>query len=60
MEEIKIEGEYILSLDVSTKTIGVALFEDLGEKGKLKILTHVTPKIKPKPINKNQELFEKN
>ena len=59
MENIKIEGEYILSLDVSTKTIGVALFEDLGKNGKLKILTHVTPKIKPKPINKNQELFEK-
>lgn len=59
MEDFKIDGEYILSLDVSTKTIGVALFEDLGENGKLKVLTHVTPKIKPKPTSKTQELFEK-
>ncbi len=49
----------ILGLDVSTKTIGIALFEDLGGKGKLKLLHHVTPKIKPKPTNKMQELFEK-
>jgi len=49
----------ILGLDVSTKTIGIALFEDLGNKGKLKLLHHVTPKIKPKPSNKMQELFEK-
>ncbi len=49
----------ILGLDVSTKTIGIALFEDLGSKGKLKLLHHVTPKIKPKPTNKMQELFEK-
>lgn len=49
----------ILGLDVSTKTIGIALFEDLGDKGKLKLLHHVTPKIKPKPNNKLQELFEK-
>lgn len=49
----------ILGLDVSTKTIGIALFEDLGDKGKLKLLHHVTPKIKPKPDNKLQELFEK-
>lgn len=49
----------VLGLDVSTKTIGIALFEDLGNKGKLKLLHHVTPKIKPKPNNKLQELFEK-
>jgi hypothetical protein len=49
----------ILGLDISTKTIGIALFEDLGDKGKLKLLHHVTPKIKPKPDNKLQELFEK-
>ena len=54
----KIKG-YILGLDVSTKTIGIALFEDLGETGKLKLLHHVTPKIKPQPKDKMQELFEK-
>jgi RNase H-fold protein (predicted Holliday junction resolvase) len=40
---------YIIGMDVSTKTIGVSLFEDKGESGKLLELTHVTPKIKPKP-----------
>ncbi len=49
----------ILGLDVSTKTIGIALFEDLGERGKLKLLHHVTPKVKPKPKSKMEELFEK-
>jgi RNase H-fold protein (predicted Holliday junction resolvase) len=46
----------ILGLDVSTKTIGIALFE---EDGKLLELTHITPKIKPKPDNKLEELFKK-
>jgi len=46
----------ILGLDVSTKTIGIALFE--GD-GKLLELTHITPKIKPKPENKLDELFKK-
>jgi Holliday junction resolvasome RuvABC endonuclease subunit len=56
---------FILGLDVSTKTIGVSLFEDKGESGKLLELTHVTPKIKPKPENslelmmKKVETFEK-
>ena len=45
------ENNYILSLDVSTSTIGIALFEDIGNKGKLKLLHHVTPKITPKPKN---------
>lgn len=49
----------ILGLDISTKTTGVALFEDLGNEGKLKLLTHVTPKIKPKPNSKIEELFKK-
>ena len=53
------EKEFILGLDVSTKTIGIALFEDTGNNGLLKVLTHVTPNIKPKPVNKIQELFEK-
>jgi hypothetical protein len=56
---------YIIGMDVSTKTIGVSLFEDKGESGKLLELTHVTPKIKPKPENslelmmKKVETFEK-
>jgi RNase H-fold protein (predicted Holliday junction resolvase) len=46
----------ILGLDVSTKTIGMALFES---DGKLLELTHITPRIKPKPTNKLEELFKK-
>ena len=53
------EKKYILGLDVSTKTVGIALYEDLGDKGALIVLTHVTPKIKPVPKNKNEELFKK-
>lgn len=49
----------ILGLDVSTKTIGIALFEDNDGKGELKLLTHVTPKIKPKPESKTEELLAK-
>jgi len=50
---------FVLGLDISTKTIGIALYEDLGIKGKLILLTHVTPKIKPALKNKNEELFRK-
>jgi RNase H-fold protein (predicted Holliday junction resolvase) len=46
----------ILGLDVSTKTIGIALFE---ESGKLWELTHITPIIKPKLDNKLEEQFRK-
>lgn len=46
----------ILGLDVSTKTIGIALFE---EDGKLLELTHITPKIKPIPESKLELLFKK-
>jgi len=53
------EQEYILGLDVSTKTIGIALYANLGDKGALTLLTHVTPKIKPVPKSKNEELFKK-
>jgi hypothetical protein len=49
----------ILGLDVSTKTIGIALFDDLGENGKLQVLTHITPKIKPKPDNNIEMLIKK-
>lgn len=53
------ENKFILALDVSTSTIGIALFEDLGTKGKLKLLHHVSPKVKPKPSDKMEELFKK-
>ena len=43
----------LLALDVSTTTIGIALFEDMGTYGKLKLLTQITPKIKTK--NKTEE-----
>lgn len=57
MKEIK--NNLILGLDVSTKTIGIALFEDNNGAGDLKLLHHVTPKVKPEPENKMAELFEK-
>lgn len=53
------ESKYILGLDVSTKTIGIALFEDVEGAGQLKLLHHVTPKVKPEPESKMEELFEK-
>lgn len=53
------ESKYILGLDVSTKTIGIALFENFDDKGDLKLLHHVTPKVKPKPETKMEELFIK-
>ncbi len=52
-------NNFVLGLDVSTKTIGIALFEDLGNRGAIRLLHHVTPVVKPKPQNKMQELFEK-
>jgi len=55
----KEEHGFILGLDVSTKTIGVALFEDKGTNGELKMLTHVTPKVKPLPKSKIEQLFKK-
>lgn len=56
---MSVKDEFILGLDVSTKTIGVSLYKNLGNHGKLTLLTHVTPKIKPLPTNKNEELFKK-
>ena len=46
----------VLGLDVSTKTIGIALYE--GDV-KLLELTHITHRIKPKPETKLEELFKK-
>lgn len=56
MEE---DNELILGLDISTKTIGIALFENTNGNGKLKLLHHVTPKVKIKSGSKMQELCEK-
>lgn len=47
----------VLGLDVSTKTIGWALF-DIGTKNLLE-LTHISPVPKPKPENKIEELLLK-
>jgi hypothetical protein len=46
----------IVGLDVSTKTIGCSVFEDLGDEGRLQLLTHVTPKI---PTSLGNDLYEK-
>jgi hypothetical protein len=47
----------ILGLDVSTKTIGWALF-DLSSRDLLE-LTHISPRPKPTSDNKMEELFDK-
>lgn len=49
----------ILGLDVSTKTIGISLFEDNGDSGKLQMLTHITPKVKPRPQDNIELLIKK-
>ena len=55
---MKEKQSFLLALDVSTSTIGIALFEDLGNKGELKLLHHVSPIVKPKPSSKMEELFK--
>jgi len=50
------EEYYLLGLDVSTKTIGVSLFNN---KGELLELTHISPKAKPVPESKTEELLKK-
>lgn len=53
----EIQGEfYLLGLDVSTKTIGISLFNN---KGELLELTHISPKAKPEPKTKTEELVKK-
>lgn len=47
----------ILGLDISTKTIGWALFDI--QDSKLLELTHFSPKIKPQPTDKLEELIKK-
>lgn len=51
--------KYILGLDISTTTIGISIFEDMGEYGELKILEHVTPKVKKKDSTNIEKLFIK-
>jgi|TARA_R110000796_G_scaffold26809_8_gene74103 Holliday junction resolvasome RuvABC endonuclease subunit len=53
------DNGYVLGLDVSTKTTGVALLKDNGTDGELTLLTHVSPVVKPKPLSKLKEQFEK-
>lgn len=53
------EPEFLLALDVSTSCIGIALFQDMGDHGQLKLLHHVSPKVKPQPQSKMEELFRK-
>ena len=47
----------VLGLDISTKTIGWALFGI--QKQELLELTHFSPKVKPKPENKFEEMMVK-
>jgi hypothetical protein len=47
----------ILGLDISTKTIGWAIFDLTGKN--LLELTHFSPKIKPQPEDKIEELIKK-
>lgn len=56
-KEIRKDSPKVLGLDVSSKTIGFALF-DIGTKQLLE-LTHVSPVPKPKPENKIEELLLK-
>lgn len=55
-ENKKFTSGRVMGLDISTKTIGISLFE---ADGKLLELTHITPKIKPRPESKLEELFKK-
>jgi Holliday junction resolvasome RuvABC endonuclease subunit len=50
---------YVLGLDVSSSVIGIALFEDKGDHGDLKLIHHIKPVVKPKTNDKIKELFEK-
>jgi hypothetical protein len=56
--EIKLKNKAkILGLDVSSKTIGWALFDLTGKN--LLELSHFSPKIKPQPEDKLEELLKK-
>ena len=55
-QTINPDENFILGLDVSTKTIGVALFT---QEGALVELTHISPKAKPLPPTKTEEHMRK-
>lgn len=50
---------YVLGIDISTKTLGISLFKNLGDRGELQHLQHVSPNVKPKPKSKLEELILK-
>jgi len=52
----EVKKELVLGLDVSTKCIGISLF---NTKGGLLELTHISPKVKPLPATKTEELMKK-
>lgn len=52
----KIMGDFVMGLDVSTKTIGVAIFKT---DGTLVELSHISPKAKPVPKTKTEEIMRK-
>jgi hypothetical protein len=56
-KNIRKDSPKVLGLDVSTKTIGVALFDIMSQD--LLELTHVSPQPKPKADNKIEELLLK-
>jgi len=56
-EELKEDSPKVLGLDISTKTIGWALF-DIGSKNLLE-LTHISPRPKPTTDSKIEELMLK-
>lgn len=55
-------SDYILGLDVSTQTIGIAIFENMGNRGELRLLQHVSPRATPKTgiesLIKKAKVFE--
>ena len=53
-----LEKKYIIGLDVSTSTVGVCVFEDLGDKGALVELTHFSLN-KPKDTSREETLVIK-
>ena len=56
--EVKFKNKSkILGLDISTKTVGWAIFDITGQN--LLELTHFSPKIKPQPEDKLEELMMK-
>ncbi len=50
------EESYLIGLDISTKCIGVSLF---NLEGVLLELSHISPRVKPEPASKTEELIKK-